>query len=46
MGVVEQDQKRKRRRSIMIAWGLLAMAVFFFLMTVFKLGGNVLNRIL
>lgn len=44
MEIAEQDLKRKKRRSVMIAWALVAMAVFFFLMTVFRLGGNVLNR--
>ena len=46
MEVVQQEQKRKRRRSILIAWSLVALGAFFFLMTVFRLGGNVLNRAL
>ncbi len=36
--------KRQRVRSLALAWGLAALAVLFFVVTLVRLGGNVLNR--
>ncbi len=39
------EQKRsQRRRSLAIALGLVALAVLFYLVTIFQLGGHVANR--
>lgn len=35
---------RQRGRSIAIALGLMFLVVLFYLITIFKMGGNVLNR--
>jgi hypothetical protein len=35
---------RQRSRSIAIAAGLVFMVVIFYLITIFKMGANVLNR--
>ncbi len=35
---------RQRSRSIAIALGLVFMVVIFYLITIFKMGANVLNR--
>lgn len=40
----DAEVKQRKRRSVMIALGLAAMAVMFFLITVLKLGGNIANR--
>jgi hypothetical protein len=40
----EADRRRRRLRSLAIAWALFAMAVIFFLVTIVRLGGNVANR--
>lgn len=37
----ELERRRKRRISIAIAAGLVAMVVLFYLLTIFRLGGNV-----
>ena len=39
----EQDEqkRRKRMRSLAIAWALAAMAVLFFVVTMVRLGANV-----
>lgn len=43
--VLTEEQKRRRRaRNIAIACVLLGLVVLFYLLTVFKLGGNVANR--
>ena len=45
--VLTEDQKRKQRiRSIVIALSLVMLAVLFFLVTIVRLGGNVGNRAL
>ncbi|MGL4635935.1 MAG: hypothetical protein ACRCWF_08145 [Beijerinckiaceae bacterium] len=36
--------KRQRTRSIAIAGGLVFLVVLFYLITIFKLGGAVVNR--
>jgi hypothetical protein len=40
----EEDKRRRRVRSIAIAWALFALAVMFFLVTIVRLGANVANR--
>ena len=43
--VLTQEQKRRQRaRSLAIAWGLAALALLFFLVTLVRLGANVGNR--
>lgn len=36
--------RRQRARNLAIAAGLVLLIVLFYLITIFKLGGNVLNR--
>lgn len=45
-GVVltEEQQRRRRSRNLALAFALGALVVLFWLITVFKLGGNVANR--
>lgn len=40
----EEQIKRRRTRSIAIAWILAALVAIFFAVTVVRLGGNVMNR--
>lgn len=40
----EEWKARRRRRSIAIAWALVALVVLFFLVTIVRLGGTVANR--
>ncbi|GBE42138.1 hypothetical protein BMS3Bbin10_00195 [bacterium BMS3Bbin10] len=42
--LTEEQKKRRRSRSIAIAWALVAMAVMFFVVTIVRLGANVVNR--
>ncbi|MHB2166974.1 hypothetical protein [Alsobacter sp. R-9] len=42
--LTEEEQKRRRSRSIALGLVLGALAVLFFVVTIAKLGGNVLNR--
>lgn len=43
--VLTEEQKRQRgRRNVAIALSLGALAVLFWLITIFKLGGDVANR--
>ena len=44
MQLTEQEMKRRRTRSIVIAWVLAAMAALFFVLTIMRLGANVANR--
>lgn len=44
MALLRQDEKRRRKRAVATAWGLAAFAIVVFLLTVLKLGGDVLNR--
>lgn len=44
MQLTEEEQKKRRARSIAIAWALAAMAVMFFVVTIVRLGANVANR--
>lgn len=36
--------KRRRIRSLALAWGLAALALLFFIVTIVRLGENVANR--
>jgi hypothetical protein len=44
MRLTEEQKKRRRSRSIAIAWTLGAMAVLFFIVTIVRLGANVVNQ--
>jgi hypothetical protein len=37
-------KSRQRSRNTAIAWGLVFLIVLFYLITLFKMGGNVLNK--
>jgi len=39
--VKEENVRRRRRRSLAIAWSLVAFMVLFFVVTIVRLGGNV-----
>ena len=39
-----QRKQRQRRRSIAIALALAGLAVLFYVVTLVRMGGNVLNR--
>jgi hypothetical protein len=40
----KEAKRRQRLRSLAIAWGLAAIALMFFLVTIVRLGANVANR--
>jgi hypothetical protein len=40
----EEQLKRRRQRSIALAWVLAGLVVLFFVVTIAKLGGNVAKR--
>lgn len=44
MTLSKEDEKRRRNRSIAIAWALAGMAALFFVVTIVRLGANVANR--
>jgi hypothetical protein len=44
MQLTEEQKKRRRSRSIAIAWALAALAALFFVVTIVRLGANVANR--
>ncbi len=44
MRLTEEQTKNRRSRSIAIAWALAALAALFFVVTIVRLGANVLNR--
>jgi hypothetical protein len=44
MGEDQDSKRRQRLRSIALAWALVALAVLFFVITIVRLGGNVVNR--
>lgn len=44
MTLSKEEEKRRRNRSLAIAWALAAMAVLFFVVTIVRLGANVANR--
>ena len=41
-----QRQRRQRMRSLAIALALAAMVALFYIATIVRLGGNVLNRVM
>jgi hypothetical protein len=42
--LTEAQKRRQRMRSLAIGWGLAALALLFFLVTLVRLGANVGNR--
>ncbi len=42
--LTEEQKRRQRGRSLAIGWGLAALALLFFLVTLVRLGANVGNR--
>lgn len=40
----EHRKRRQRMRSVAIAWTLVGIVVLFFVVTLVRLGANVLNR--
>jgi len=40
----EERRQRQRRRSIAIGLALAGLAVLFYVVTIVRMGGNVLNR--
>ena len=40
----EEDKKRRNRRSVAIALGLVFLVILFYVMTVFKFGPDIMNR--
>ncbi len=41
---IEEQLKRRRQRSLAIAWILGALVTLFFVITIAKLGGNIAKR--
>jgi hypothetical protein len=39
-----ERKRRQRKRSMAIAWILAALVVLFFIVTIVRLGGHVLDR--
>jgi len=39
-----ERERRRRMRSLAIAWTLAALVVLFFIVTIVRLGGNVAER--
>ena len=44
MQLSDEQIRRRRMRSIAIAWILAALVAIFFVVTIVRLGGNVANR--
>ncbi len=44
MEPVQVDEKKRRQRSVAIAWAIVALIVLFFIVTLVQLGANVFNR--
>ena len=42
--LTDEQKKRRRSRSIAIAWALVAMMALFFVVTIVRLGSNLANR--
>jgi len=42
--LTEEEKRRQRIRSLAIAFALAALVVIFFLVTIVRLSGNVMNR--
>ena len=43
---ISQEERRRiqRRRSVAIAWALVALVILFFVVTIVRLGGTVADR--
>jgi hypothetical protein len=39
----EERQRRQRKRSLAIAWALAGLVVLFFIVTLVRMGGNVVH---
>tara|TARA_R110002124_G_scaffold48028_5_gene142239 strand:- start:14262 stop:14468 length:207 start_codon:yes stop_codon:yes gene_type:complete len=39
-----EDKKRRRRRSVAIALGLIFLVALFYLMTIYKFGPELMNK--
>ncbi|HEY7644445.1 MAG TPA: hypothetical protein VH858_05360, partial [Hyphomicrobiales bacterium] len=46
IALTPEEERRRRIRSIAIGWGLGALALLFFLVTLVRLGGDIANRAL
>ena len=46
IALTPEEERRRRIRSMAIGWGLAALALVFFLVTLVKLGGDIANRAL
>jgi hypothetical protein len=44
VAVVPDAKSRLRSRNVAIAWCLVLLIALFYLITIFKMGGNVLTR--
>ncbi len=44
MQLSEEQKRRRRNRSVAIAWVLAGLVALFFVVTIVRLGGNVMNR--
>lgn len=44
MQLSEEQKRRRRNRSVAIAWVLAGLVTLFFVVTIVRLGGNVMNR--
>jgi hypothetical protein len=44
IALTDAQKRRQRARSLAIGWGLAALAILFFLVTLVRLGANVGNR--
>jgi len=42
--LTEEELKRRRSRSTALGWVLGGLVILFFVVTIAKLGGNVVNR--
>jgi hypothetical protein len=42
--LTEEEQRKRRSRSVALAWFLGALVILFFVVTIAKMGGNVVNR--
>ena len=42
--LTDEEKRRRRARSIAIAFALVGLVVMFYLVTILRLGGNVFNR--
>ncbi len=40
----DERNRNQRQRSLAIAWALAGLALLFFIVTIVRLGGDVMNR--